>query len=919
MNLVTPNQDDVKESEMHTALHEIVHLLGGISPGPTIGTSNFIDSTGAKADPSKVFLVESDPAYTTTRTGVTKDRTLITTPSVVKFTQQYYACPSAKGFPLEDLPLGAGVHWEARVAGPELMSYGSNSGQIFISDLTLGFLADTGYYIVDYSKGGAIVTPSTDNSMSIGSPTQMIPTSGSSSMPVPTPLPAGAQRWGLNAGCDFLNGDPRTSMPAPYTCAKAQEYLCTADNRMSAVCVIQTKITVDTDPFSQGGYVQQPATNGPDPTGGKGGPYPLTTPKAAQPLPAWAQFFASDAAAVAASGVASATAAGTGGFNNAMDYLPVPVGYWSCAYQAASSNQSVSGSGISLSSFTSAIGSSATDMTTFGGQSRCPSCRCMQSSLMALSSLSVNTAFPSYGLCYRTNCATYNYLQVGIKGQFDGKTYWYPCPTAGGKFYVPGFSGALTCPVASTFCQLEPITGLMYPEQNALYELVFWGVILGTLLVCFLVCACKCLRDRCINCSKRLCGARVFEPPGGHTAAGDDDADGVAPPPSSARVLCATSSVTLLAGLGIVGYMGYIVKTAQLYGPAINVLGLGSVITLLSFAGVKSARARSVHGPSCWLLTYFFINMCVSTLIAYSISQMLAVSSWSSYVSTYYDVLVASGYVSIPGNTTYAAGVAIATTKLQNDMSYLLALAGCVLLAFLVALVVAARVMTARVLVSILLTFTNNIVLFIGLIFVAVGAYIGVTNAASLGGMTQVLGYIIALGVVLVVVSAVGHFGVARKSFMLVVSFMILTLGLLAACAAGCWLCFNRADLIVSWVNAQDDAVLAKISQSLNLALSKSSLIANLQSNLRMLGICFGVVVLLQIVTFVTSGAFLLAVKSWRIEHGVRAASRARRSYNNADSPLPLPFPADFGQELGRCRHPQQALVRHSRGALCRI
>ena len=79
--------------------------------------------------------------------------------------------------PLEDLPLGAGVHWEvgggswsqalcnaaapiriypraqqARLAGPELMSYGTNSGRVYFSDLTLAFLEDTNQYIANYSK-----------------------------------------------------------------------------------------------------------------------------------------------------------------------------------------------------------------------------------------------------------------------------------------------------------------------------------------------------------------------------------------------------------------------------------------------------------------------------------------------------------------------------------------------------------------------------------------------------------------------------------------------------------------------------------------------------------------------------------------------------------------------------------------------
>ena len=53
-----------------------------------------------------------------------------------------------KGVPLEDVPLsgGAFVHWEARVMGPEVMSYGSFSGEVYVSDITLAYLEDTGTY-----------------------------------------------------------------------------------------------------------------------------------------------------------------------------------------------------------------------------------------------------------------------------------------------------------------------------------------------------------------------------------------------------------------------------------------------------------------------------------------------------------------------------------------------------------------------------------------------------------------------------------------------------------------------------------------------------------------------------------------------------------------------------------------------------
>ena len=47
------------------------------------------------------------------------------------------------GMPLEDQPLGKGAHWEARLAGSEFMSYGSGSGETYVSDLTLAYFEDT--------------------------------------------------------------------------------------------------------------------------------------------------------------------------------------------------------------------------------------------------------------------------------------------------------------------------------------------------------------------------------------------------------------------------------------------------------------------------------------------------------------------------------------------------------------------------------------------------------------------------------------------------------------------------------------------------------------------------------------------------------------------------------------------------------
>jgi hypothetical protein len=53
---------DVIESEMSVALHELVHVFGGMSPGSDASSSPFVDDTGAPRVPADIFTVESDPA-----------------------------------------------------------------------------------------------------------------------------------------------------------------------------------------------------------------------------------------------------------------------------------------------------------------------------------------------------------------------------------------------------------------------------------------------------------------------------------------------------------------------------------------------------------------------------------------------------------------------------------------------------------------------------------------------------------------------------------------------------------------------------------------------------------------------------------------------------------------------------------------
>ena len=66
-------------------------------------------------------------------------------------------------------------------------------------------------------------------------------------------------------------------------------------------------------------------------------------------------------------------------------------------YASPSANKSAGGDTGNLVSKVSELFAGTTDMTAFGGQARCPECRCMQSSLMEVAKGSLATTFPSYG------------------------------------------------------------------------------------------------------------------------------------------------------------------------------------------------------------------------------------------------------------------------------------------------------------------------------------------------------------------------------------------------------------------------------------------------------------------------------------------------------------------------------------------
>lgn len=907
---------DVIEAELHTALHEIMHVLGGMAPGTDADESVFLDDTGASVGGDAVFLVEDDPAYNASvaaamRAGGmtrTKKRTLIVTPKVREVTRKWTGCASARGFPLEDVPLGRGSHWEARVAGPEFMAYGSGSGQIYVSDLTLAFLEDTGQYMPVYANAGPIVPIGDPLADDIASGRVTLPTAntGSDTYTPPPAMSPGALRWGIGEGCDFLEGHPR-NWPSTYTCSRNRAYTCTPDGRMSAVCIIRGDWGSGTSAVSSRptcGDYKQVRPSAPVP-GTQRGPQCDAENDAGTFIPSYFQFFSSDAAASSASGASTATARSTGGFNDAMDYVPLAVGYWNCMYAKPSDNSTASGwltSGLDVSKWASFFGV-ASDMDNFGGQIRSGQSRCFSSSLIELTRVAtLNPAFPQYGLCYRSNCYRPDYLQIAVKGVIGGRTQWYRCPAEGGPLYIPGFAGAMACPQATTFCRHENVTGIKYPEQSIVTEAIFWGVLLCGCLFFAAMFLCPCARTRTVNCTKSCCGVRLFEVPvalaglqKAQGEAGEDAGPGAVDyvpepiplPVCASRLLFASNLLTALLGLAILGVTAYNIYLARVFNTGITMLCLGIAVFFLSVMGICSSRARAAHGPSCWVLSYFFITLILVALLVWGITYNMAFGNYEAYVDRYYDILsdsVPAHVIQSLGITTFSSTSTNATSTststggtqsradivssvasyLRRNFTAVLGLGLGVLGVFVIDLVAAGRIITLRTLNALTVVFLNHCNMILGLILSTVGWYL-YAQGVSTGTMVSL---IIAVGGVYVAVSALGHVSVFRKSITVHIAFMLLSLALDGLTAAASFFCFFEAESVVGYVNRQDDKQLGAMATAIGVPMTKTNIIASLQANARQIGIALAVVLALQLLLLLNAGLLILSFKHWYGEDG---------------------------------------------------
>lgn len=188
------NSDKINWLDYYTniAVHELTHVLGF--------NSDLFDA----------FVDENDNAIPINKTlqeievdGV--KRKIIVSPKALEAARKHFNCPELRGIELENQGgLGTiGSHWESRIMLTEFM-VGFTYDEATLSDITLAFLEDSGWYKTNYYTGGLF-------------------------------------RYGKNAGCSFINDKCIINEKVNFNnefCNNKNAPFCTAGRLNKGFCYI---------------------------------------------------------------------------------------------------------------------------------------------------------------------------------------------------------------------------------------------------------------------------------------------------------------------------------------------------------------------------------------------------------------------------------------------------------------------------------------------------------------------------------------------------------------------------------------------------------------------------------------------------------------------------------------------------------
>jgi len=855
------NEPDAIGAQRHTALHEMVHVLGGIGPSRVFRTE-----TGAEVPFGDLWVLgDESEAYP-------KKVTKCKSPKVLAWAREHFGCEELDGLTIEDQPTGKVAHWEARLLGPELMSYGTGTGETIFGDVTFAYLEDTNQYVANYSRAGRMIDTQGDSGKQMEYKVDLDRPEG---FVAPWTRPPGFLYWGFKQGCEFVQGSGG-EWSDTYFCNKNRDFDCTHDHRMSAVCSVSTGWSFPNDIFSCGHCPSvgcsptctETRNDNPLAGGGYG-------------LPTMFQYF-DQAGANAAMGGA-VVAGQTGGFSSALDFVPVRLGYWNCQDTKASNGTSGGGNtGGDSVDFGSLLGGATDNMKLFGGQAYCPSCRCMKSSLKDFSSGSVNTNFPTYGLCYRTNCPTAATLQFAIESQTGGKTTWYGCPPNGGKLYIAGFSGSIRCPIAEDFCKFEQVTGIKYSETDPFLEWIFFGTLFTMPLLIALCCLVPCCRNFWIGRCKKYCGVNHFTKEGVLDLDAEIDAHTkeTAPPAGPAKVLkCVNGFIFFLALIALLLTVAGLGTGKN--GPSIAAFmlaGLSLSTMLFAFMGFMAGHDKA-RGVSCAPIIYLFIVFFAfvfwifAALYAMAFPEALGKTldrQWPTIRDSFPEGV-------LPATLSDGKASDVLADNAPMVAGFYIVLGLCLLLQ----LGAVIKIVTLPVLAASLYTVCNWVLLGFGVGLWGAAGYAS-TLADSLPEISGVVGGLGFMGFYFVATSIFAIVASHKKTVKWLGAAMgitVLSVILTLALATAVFLATGSVDEILANV-ADDD--LARATAALGLQNgSREDIAEGVRNNIRTLGL-FGICVILMMGTMLVANAYFLhKVRKYWEKQSIKPAGGRRVTPQN--------------------------------------
>jgi len=854
--------------ERHTALHELTHVLGGILPD-----GGHVGADGNPLSASDVWLYHQALPLSKTSAATDPKRVavFIRSSRVLALAKAHFNCSSLPGVPLEDLPLGRGSHWEARVLGSEYMAYGTSSGETYVSDLSVAMLEDTGHYLApDYSQlTGTLFEESSDAVAALTAKGFSEGTAVQDYTP-PAPPSPGALRWGRGAGCGFVLGDPRLEWDERHLCVKSGEYSCSADNRLASVCIVRASVGVEKQYScgrrdADGGCAAGPSASG------------CNADDRNCALPEEQQHFTSATVSDALAGVAG-TPDRTGGFSAAMDFAPVRFGYWSCLYSSAASNTSSRAASESDGGvdFGSTVGDAASASSGFGGQTLCKDCRCFVSSLLELSK-GVRPGAGVYGLCYAHNCYRPDYLQVAVRGG-DGAASWYRCPPEGGRIFIPGFSGRIQCPPAKEFCANEKVTGIKFEESGFSAAIAIYAAAGAGVLVLLLCCACPPTRV-CLNrCLRRRCGVEQLEPESFDEVERVWYKDKVPASPCKGLFVIVGNTFTATWGLFLGILAAMLVQRGSVVNAAMPFLVAGFSVAIVAVIGSVGIRSRA-FGPSCFTLVYIYSTFLLACgFMVFVTTVALNDSSLTLQVKRTFDVVSDA----LPAGTINPDDPVDEQIKQATDFlraailpigAIILGCVGVMVLSAVAAVTTVRRATMAIVTFN----FVSWLSLVVGVAAIGIAARIIAQHSDAEGGSGQALagpaGVGVAIGCCLVILAVLSLIAASKPRARWVVTALVVIITLVVAAgslAAGGLAIANRAnagDLIGELSERQ----LALLQEFLGGGMTQAELILAVEAQVLNIGLA-AMALAAAAVAHAASGITLLTVKPKQLQSTLAVA-----------------------------------------------